>query len=88
MQEIRKLEGFENVQILSREDLLKIITELIFKLRYKIFYGRFSKMEIERLRVKYDRMFVEVLRVYNEILKDAEIEEIKKRLEGIERRLK
>jgi len=85
--ETRKLVGFEDVQILSREDLLKIITELVFKLRYKIFFGRFSKIDIERLRIKYDRMFVEVLRVYNEILKDAEIEELRKRVEVLERRL-
>ena len=87
MQETRRLEGFEDIKILSREDLLKMLTELTLKMRYKIFWGRFTKPEIERLRIRYDSLFCEVLRTYNAILRDKEIDEMKRRLEELERRL-
>lgn len=87
MEKTRRLTGFEDVEILSREELLKLLSELIFKIKNKIFYGRFSKPEVERMRIKYDRLFIEVLNTYNNILKDKELEEIKERLERLEERM-
>jgi hypothetical protein len=87
MEKTRKLVGFENAEISTREDLLKMLTELTMKMRNKVFYGRFTKPEIERLRIRYDHLFCEVIRTYNAILRDTEIEELKRRVDELERRL-
>jgi len=87
MQEKEELTGFEGIEILNREDLLRMLTKLIFKMKNKIFYGRFTKPEIEKLRIRYDHLFLEFVRTYNSVLRDAELEELRKRVEELERRL-
>jgi polyhydroxyalkanoate synthesis regulator phasin len=57
------------------------------KMRNKVFYGRFTKPEIERLRIRYDHLFCEIIRTYNTILRDTEIEELKRRIDELERRV-
>ena len=87
MQEKEELTGFEGIEILNREDLLRMLTKLVFKMKNKIFYGRFTKPEIEKLRIRYDHLFLEFVRTYNSVLRDAELEELRKRVEELERRL-
>lgn len=80
----RDIEEFEEIKILSREDLLKILSELTIKVKNKIFYGRFNKMEIEKLRIRYDKLLCDILETYNKILKDVEISEIEGRISKLE----
>ncbi len=83
----KDVEEFEEIEILSREDLLKILTELTIKIKNKIFYGRFNKADIEKLRIKYDRLFCDMIKTYNAILKDMEISELEERIKRIEQEL-
>ena len=79
---------FEQITPLTRDELLKIITELTIKIRNKALYGRFKKLEIERMRIQWDKLLTYVAQTYSQILKDSEIEEIKRRLNEIEERLR
>lgn len=79
-----EIEEFEEVRILSREDLLKMLTELTIKIKNKIFYGRFNKPELERLRINYDRLFCDIIKIYNSVLKDKEISELEERVQKLE----
>lgn len=80
----KEIEEFEEVRILSREDLLKMLTELTIKIKNKIFYGRFNKPELEKLRIKYDRLFCDIIKIYNSVLKDKEISELEERVRKLE----
>ena len=80
----KEMDEFEEVRILSREDLLKMLTELTIKIKNKIFYGRFNKPELEKLRIKYDRLFCDIIKTYNAVLKDKEISELEERIQKLE----
>jgi len=87
MEKSKAIEEFEEIRILSREDLLKILSELTIKIKNKIFYGRFNKPQLENLRIKYDRLFCDVIKTYNAVLKDKEISELEERIRKLEEAL-
>ena len=72
----------------SRESLLKANAELIENLQKRINVKRFRTQEGDSIRLGYIRALMQALKVQNEILKDTEIDDLKKELEELKEVLK
>jgi len=72
----------------SRESLLKANAELIGNLQKRINVKRFRPQEGDSIRLGYIRALMQALKVQNEILKDTEIDDLKKELEELKEVLK
>lgn len=70
--------------LMSRESLLRANSELIEQLQERLKAKRFRPQEGDGLKLAYIRVFIQALQVQNSILKDSELDEIKKRLEVLE----
>lgn len=68
----------------SREALLSVNSELIEQLHSRLKAKRFRPQEGDALKLAYMRVFIQALQVQNAILKDSELDEIKKRIEALE----
>lgn len=68
----------------SHEMLLKANTELISQLQGRLRAKRFRVMEGDSIKLAYYRVLIQALTSQNAILKDAELDEINKRLEALE----
>lgn len=72
------------LNLLSRESLLSANFDLILQLQDRLKAKRFRPQEGDALKLAYIRVFVQALQVQNSILKDAELDEIKKRMDVLE----
>lgn len=68
----------------SRELLLKANAELIGQLQERLKAKRFRPQEGDGLKLAYIRVFIQALQVQNAMLKDLELDEMKRRLEALE----
>jgi hypothetical protein len=68
----------------SRELLLKANSEIISQIQTRIRGKRFRVQEGDSIKLAYFRVLIQALQVQNSILKDSEIDELKKRLEALE----
>lgn len=68
----------------SRELLLKANSEIISQIQARIRGKRFRVQEGDSIKLAYFRVLIQALQVQNSILKDSEIDELKKRLEALE----
>jgi len=73
---------------LNRENLLELTSNTIKLLNNKINSGRFRDKEIEKLRLSYQRLLGEFIKIHNSILKDSELEELKERIKKLEEAIK
>jgi hypothetical protein len=73
-----------SVNLFSRESLLSANSEIIVQLQDRLKAKRFRPQEGHSLKLAYVRVFVQALQVQNAILKDSELDEIKKRIEALE----
>ena len=73
-----------HVNLLSRESLLSANSEIIVQLQDRLKAKRFRVQDGDSLKLAYIRVFVQALQVQNAILKDSELDEIKKRIEALE----
>lgn len=72
----------------SRESLLKANAELIENLQKRINVKRFRPQEGDSIKLGYIRALIQALKVQNDILKDAELDEIKTEIEELKEALK
>ena len=72
----------------SRESLLKANAELIENLQKRINVKRFRTQEGDSIRLGYIRALMQALKVQNEILKDFEIDELKKEINEMKELIK
>lgn len=72
------------LNLLSRKSLLSANSDLILQLHDRLKAKRFRPQEGDALKLAYIRVFVQALQVQNAILKDAELDEIKKRMDVLE----
>ena len=74
----------ENSSIFSsREFLLKANAELIENLQKRINVKRFRPQEGDSIKLGYIRALIQALQAQNAILKDAEIDNLKKEIEEL-----
>ena len=67
----------------SREFLLKANAELIDTLQKRINVKRFRPQEGDSIKLGYIRALIQALQAQNAILKDAEIDNLKKEIEEL-----
>jgi hypothetical protein len=72
----------------SRESLLKANSELIENLQKRINVKRFRLQEGDSIKLGYIRVLIQALKVQNDILKDAELDELKKEIDEIKELIK
>lgn len=77
-------EPINTLNLSSREYLLNANAEIIEQLQDRLKAKRFRLQEGDTIKLSYIRVFVQALQVQNSILKDSELDEIKKRLETLE----
>jgi hypothetical protein len=73
-----------SLNLYSREYLLKANAELIENLQKRVSVKRFKPQNGDSQKVSFIRIFIQALQLQNAILKDSELDEIKKRLEALE----
>jgi hypothetical protein len=67
----------------SREFLLKANAELIENLQKRINVKRFRPQEGDSIKLGYIRALIQALQAQNAILKDAELDDLKKEIEEL-----
>jgi hypothetical protein len=72
----------------SRESLLKTNAELIENLQKRINVKRFRPQEGDSIKLGYIRALIQALQAHNAILKDAELDDLKKELEELKELMK
>lgn len=77
-------EPIKSLNLSSRESLLNANAEIIQQLQDRLKAKRFRLQEGDSVKLAYIRVFVQALQVQNAILKDSELDDIKKRLEVLE----
>ncbi|HZY25306.1 MAG TPA: hypothetical protein VFE71_05730 [Bacteroidales bacterium] len=74
----------ENSSIFSsREFLLKANAELIENLQKRIHVKRFRPQEGDSIKLGYIRALIQALQAQNAILKDSELDDLKKEIEEL-----
>ena len=69
---------------INREDLLSLSSEMIQDIYDRVKVQRFREREGDSTKLKYLRVLVTAIQTHNTVLKDAEIEDVKDRLELLE----
>ncbi len=72
----------------SRESLLKANSELIQSLQKRINVKRFRPQEGDSIKLGYIRALIQALQAQNAILKDAELDDLKKEIEELKELMK
>ncbi|TGC07017.1 hypothetical protein [Methanolobus halotolerans] len=71
-------------EILSRQHLLDVSSKMIKEILSRIKSKRFRPTEGDSIKLQYLRVLVSAIQAHNSILKDTELDDIKKRLENLE----
>lgn len=67
----------------SRDHVLQILAEAIDKQHHKVTKGKIFNTENEKIRINQWKSLVHTCHIYNQILKDKQIDEVKKELSEI-----
>ena len=67
----------------TREHVLHILAEAIDKQHHKVTKGKIFNQENEKIRINQWKSLVHTCHIYNQILKDKQIDEVKKELSEI-----
>lgn len=70
-------------QLPTREHVLHILAEAIDKQHHKVTKGKIFNQENEKIRINQWKSLVHTCHIYNQILKDKQIDEVKKELAEI-----
>ncbi len=68
----------------NREALLHANSALIGQLQARLKTKRWRPQEGENIKISYIRALIQALQTQNQILKDLDLEEVKRRLEALE----
>ncbi len=69
---------------MSREQLLEVSTRMITDIEQRVSGDRFRVREGDETKLKFLRVLVSAIQTHSSILKDDDLEDIKRRLEHIE----
>ena len=69
---------------IDRSRLMDISSSLVESLHIRLNVNRFKEREGDSTRLQYARALIQALQAHNAILKDTEIDDIKKRLDLLE----
>jgi len=78
-------EKISRFPVLDRDAALRLGSDLIIRLHRRTCPVRFREQHGDRTRVAYARVLVSALQSYGVLLRDDEIEQLKQRIEALER---
>ena len=78
-------EKFSGVRRMDRDEILILTSDLIARLHTRTCCNRFIERDGDRTKVSYARALIAGISAYAALLKDEEIEELKRRIESLER---
>jgi ABC-type arginine transport system ATPase subunit len=70
---------------LDRDAALRLASDLVIRLHRRTCSERFREQSGDRTRVAYARVLVSALQTYGVLLRDDEIEQLKQKIEALER---
>jgi len=70
---------------LDRDAALRLASDLVIRLHQRTCTKRFREQDGDRTRVAYARVLVSAIQTYAVLLRDDEIEQLKQRIEALER---
>jgi hypothetical protein len=70
---------------LDRDAALRLASDLIIRLHQRTCSGRFREQSGDRTRVAYARVLVSAVQAYTSLLRDDEIDILKRRIEALEK---
>jgi hypothetical protein len=76
---------FLNLRTMDRVEILMLASDLICKLHGRACSARFREKPGDRTQTNYARTLVAAMSMYGGILKDQELEDLKLRIEALER---
>ena len=76
---------FSSTRRMDREQVLILTSDLIARLHSRTCINRFVEREGDRTKVSYARALIAALSTYGSLLKDEELEDLKNRLDALER---
>lgn len=79
--------GIKDVSLsekIDRPRLMDISSSLVESLYIRLNVERFKEREGDSIRLQYARALIQALQAHNAILKDIEIDDIKRRLDALE----
>lgn len=88
MVEEEEIEKLEHPEQLSREDLLKILADIIKQTHEKVWRGRIKNPQLDKVRQGWIRVLCHLCSTYGTLLRDQDIEKIEKRLKELEEHVK
>lgn len=74
----------KNNGIMPRDELLRVAGDLIQYIYDRVCAERFREYETDKARTAYARVLVAAIQAYGSILKDGELDELKKRIAALE----
>jgi hypothetical protein len=74
----------QNAKKINRSELLNMSSWLVESLQGRLSKPRFIVQDSDAVKLQYFRVFIQAVQAHNAILKDEDLEDIKKRLELIE----
>ncbi|WP_292466471.1 hypothetical protein [Methanolobus sp.] len=74
----------QTLKKMSREQLLEVSTRMITDIEQRVRGDRFRVREGDETKLKFLRVLVSAIQAHSSILKDDDLEDIKRRLEHIE----
>lgn len=73
---------------LSRNCLLSVSSKLIEDLHNKVNLKRFRASQDDEVKIKFTRLLIQALEAHNRMLRDGELEDIKTRLDELEKEMR
>jgi hypothetical protein len=69
---------------MDREQVLVLTSDLITYLHRRSCGPRFREFPTDRIRMSYQRVMISAIAVYGGVLRDTELDELKRRIEALE----
>lgn len=77
-----------DIKNLSRNCLLSVSSNLIEDLHNKVNLKRFRASQDDEVKIKFTRLLIQALEAHNRMLRDGELEDIKTRLDELEKEMR
>lgn len=86
MTEEKQNKEIETKKVLTREELMEILHDVLEISKAKVLYGRCKDVQREKNKRDWIKVLREVIDSYNQLLKDTELKELEKRVAALEQK--
>ncbi|WP_462273425.1 hypothetical protein [Methanohalophilus sp.] len=80
--------NIKSITDMDRQCLLSVSSKLIEDLHNKVNLKRFRASQDDEVKIKFTRLLIQALEAHNRMLRDGELEDIKTRLDELEKEMR